>query len=1351
MQDFLRVRDRSGTATSASSSHSGPGPGGSSRLSGSTASFSASGAGIRLAAFPQDVTLRIFSFLPLSALAAVAACSRRLKVMAYNDVLYDRKLRAWYYLSPSPPAGLAPPPPAVVPTTSASLRPRPLDPDSVPLHVRDAWARIAPALGSATAPNAALAALGLPAGTGGVPGTNARDTFRRIHAVLWPLYRGFRAGAAQGAARVMDFADTVDQTAYFGLVKVFGRAALTDDFRAINENVHAGIQVLESQLLSSFDRAYETNDMDGMRQLAKCLFFLTGGDSCVQLFIYKSPIFFDHAKDVTDNFRALGLTSGAAPPPTSPPGPISTDLTSPTSPESSSPTTAAAKSASLAHLADSDSPLQRYLDSMSRTLESQLPVIKRVFPHPVPSQYAFVSKVFDECILDYLSRLLREAQSRDQVVFLASLTHMFEHCSILIRELAEHHGLDAARLEDMLHACLAPFTGAQYMDREVAHLRNAYAESLAAWAAKVAAQRRAAKGAAGGHVRVSVPDPNLGRRVLSSVKTVLLTPQALVARAIRGGGSGGDKYSAALALSSTSPVDGTGGLGHGLGHEIDGLASPTSPGDGDAGEDGKPATAAFDQLDALLSVDLVLSMITQNRASVKRAVVMMKRSGDVKRHVERLFSILLTTVAERHIRPSFEIATERLSAYKASEDLEVLPLIQFFGMIQVVDVLLQMVHLYFTEDMAQYVNLNDFLSDSIQEKKKFEKVIDDCVATGLDRAMLTLMAQSEFLLSTEQHPSDFDPPDEVMTDTRPTDACRMSVACLDKHIEMLRACAEKNILSVFLAEVGSRFFQVLSKHIRRQRISVVGGFRLMCDLNAYHAWAESLRNGEVARMFRALKELSNVFVVTDMPALKALVKDQARYGGVFRVEDVYEFIERRADYDRIKSKVKESECSFSPPTHPPPTPMPSMSTSKAPPATPAALSKKYQLIRELGSGAYGVVSSAKNLETGDDIAIKRVTKVFDKTILAKRALREIKLLRHFNGHENITSILDMEVPSNMADYNEIYLVQELMEADLHQIIRSEQPLTDAHFQYFVYQILRGLKYIHSANVLHRDLKPGNLLVNADCELKICDFGLARGFSNDPDANGGFMTEYVATRWYRAPEIMLSFQCYTKAIDMWSVGCIFGELLGGKPMFKGRDYVDQLNQILAVLGTPDDATLRRVGSQRAQVYIRSLPRSPRIPFQTLFPRATPLALDLLDKLLQFDPAQRITVEDALAHPYLATYHDPDEEPAHPHQFDFAFENAKTIDEIRALITREVVSWKAQRQQGSGAANVPPPIVAPVPVAAGAAHAGGAHRGDGLKSPDIEQARQVPKAVVDEAAGPRPGVDPELERELAQGVF
>jgi len=247
-----------------------------------------------------------------------------------------------------------------------------------------------------------------------------------------------------------------------------------------------------------------------------------------------------------------------------------------------------------------------------------------------------------------------------------------------------------------------------------------------------------------------------------------------------------------------------------------------------------------------------------------------------------------------------------------------------------------------------------------------------------------------------------------------------------------------------------------------------------------------------------------------------------------------------------------------------------------------------------------------------------------------------------------------------------------MEADLHQIIRSGQALSDSHFQFFIYQILRGLKFIHSANVLHRDLKPGNLLVNSDCQLKIIDFGLARGFSEKPEDNIGFMTEYVATRWYRAPEIMLSFQQYTKAIDVWSVGCILAELLGSNVLFPGKDYVHQLNLILSVLGTPPEESIRRIGSPKAQDYVRKLPKMTRVPFSRLYPKASPAALDLLEKMLEFDPLRRITVEQALKHPYLAEFNDPSDEPSHT-PFDFAFEAADTIPEIRALIYEEVMSY------------------------------------------------------------------------------
>ncbi|KAF6071839.1 Protein kinase domain family protein [Candida albicans] len=296
------------------------------------------------------------------------------------------------------------------------------------------------------------------------------------------------------------------------------------------------------------------------------------------------------------------------------------------------------------------------------------------------------------------------------------------------------------------------------------------------------------------------------------------------------------------------------------------------------------------------------------------------------------------------------------------------------------------------------------------------------------------------------------------------------------------------------------------------------------------------------------------------------------------------------------------------------------------------IDSRFKIVKELGHGAYGIVCSAK----------------------------------YDNGSKKF---------SIQTTFNEIYLYEELMECDMHQIIRSGQPLSDQHYQSFIYQVLCGLNFIHSADVLHRDLKPGNLLVNADCELKICDFGLARGFSENPDENAGFMTEYVATRWYRAPEIMLSFTNYTKAIDIWSVGCILAELLGGKPLFRGKDYVDQLNQILMILGTPPESTLQRIGSHRAQNYVRSLPITRKASYEELFPDANPLALDLLERMLTLDPRERITVRDALNHKYLELWHDPKEEIECQVKFDFkSFETVDGLDEMKQLIMDEVQKFR-----------------------------------------------------------------------------
>jgi mitogen-activated protein kinase 1/3 len=290
----------------------------------------------------------------------------------------------------------------------------------------------------------------------------------------------------------------------------------------------------------------------------------------------------------------------------------------------------------------------------------------------------------------------------------------------------------------------------------------------------------------------------------------------------------------------------------------------------------------------------------------------------------------------------------------------------------------------------------------------------------------------------------------------------------------------------------------------------------------------------------------------------------------------------------------------------------------------------------------------------------------------KRILREVKMLHHFK-HENIVSLADLVEPPPGHPFKDVYMVLEFMETDLHKIIYSKNQLTDDHVQYFMYQAVRALKYIHSAHVIHRDLKPSNLLLNGNCDLKICDFGLARGL--DETVPSAHLTEYVVTRWYRAPEVMYSVQDYSFQIDVWALGCILAELLGKAPLWPGDDYIRQMNLIFDVLGTPTEEDMAVITNARALAYIRSLPPRPRVPWRQLFPNASELALDLLNQMLQFNPARRITVQQALEHPYFADLRNPESETVCDAVFDYSFEReGKTKEDLQRYMWDQIYYFR-----------------------------------------------------------------------------
>ncbi|XP_014376145.1 mitogen-activated protein kinase 14 isoform X3 [Alligator sinensis] len=316
--------------------------------------------------------------------------------------------------------------------------------------------------------------------------------------------------------------------------------------------------------------------------------------------------------------------------------------------------------------------------------------------------------------------------------------------------------------------------------------------------------------------------------------------------------------------------------------------------------------------------------------------------------------------------------------------------------------------------------------------------------------------------------------------------------------------------------------------------------------------------------------------------------------------------------------------------------------------------ERYQNLSPVGSGAYGSVCSAYDTKTGLRVAVKKLSRPFQSIIHAKRTYRELRLLKHMK-HENVIGLLDVFTPAkSLEEFNDVYLVTHLMGADLNNIVKC-QKLTDDHVQFLIYQILRGLKYIHSADIIHR----------------ILDFGLARHTDDE-------MTGYVATRWYRAPEIMLNWMHYNQTVDIWSVGCIMAELLTGRTLFPGTDHIDQLKLILRLVGTPGAELLTKISSESARNYIQSLSYMPKMNFENVFIGANPLAVDLLEKMLVLDTDKRITAAEALAHAYFAQYHDPDDEPvADP--YDQSFESRELeIEEWKSLTYDEVTSF------------VPPPL-------------------------------------------------------------
>eukprot|EP00026_Physarum_polycephalum_P011200 Phypoly_transcript_11405.p1 GENE.Phypoly_transcript_11405~~Phypoly_transcript_11405.p1 ORF type:complete len:299 (+),score=26.26 Phypoly_transcript_11405:109-1005(+) len=285
---------------------------------------------------------------------------------------------------------------------------------------------------------------------------------------------------------------------------------------------------------------------------------------------------------------------------------------------------------------------------------------------------------------------------------------------------------------------------------------------------------------------------------------------------------------------------------------------------------------------------------------------------------------------------------------------------------------------------------------------------------------------------------------------------------------------------------------------------------------------------------------------------------------------------------------------------------------------------RYQKIQKLGEGTYGVVYQARDLHTGNIVALKKIRLELEDEGVPSTSVREISVLKELQ-HANIVRLLDVVFTSD-----KLQLVFEFLDQDLKKYIDSVTTVQPDLVQSYMYQIILGLDFCHSRRILHRDLKPQNLLIDREGTLKIADLGLARAVTIPLRP----YTHEVVTLWYRAPEVLLGSKTYGIGLDMWSVGCIFAEMLNNRPLFPGDSEIDELFHIFRALGTPNEETWP--GVSRLQYYSETFPTWKAKPIQQLLPNCNdPTAVDLLRQMLHYEPTRRISCKQALNHPYFRT--------------------------------------------------------------------------------------------------------------------
>ncbi|KAJ1967338.1 F-box protein: endocytic membrane traffic, recycling ReCYcling 1 [Dispira parvispora] len=745
------------------------------------------------------------------------------------------------------------------------------------------------------------------------------QVFKVIYTYLIPFYTRYRTPQGYNQrysptslihskeSSILDpttLATDLDQALLLDQLGWFARVGVVNDANWLNSQLESDILCFTNLHLDGFQRAYYAGQISGMQYHASVMQLLRDGTPCVQQVVDNHPFFRPFV-----NSSAMETLFKSAPP---------TIFASSNNPRSGQ-------------------QWCQFLAELLTHVRDFAELVAVVFPDPAPALSHFSERILKTYVAPTLLSVLRQEELvHTPAQWLETATDMVCQCLNWIDDI---HGLPDVELlvgytQEVLFRQCEPLVRDQLrLEKELMDRNNT--KLINAWKQKERSTGLPQPSPAGDTVV-----PPLGkyhdRNHLMSVKQDALTtlekslkpiPAATAIPELKVVNSPeSSDHQASAKDAVTNPDQSPPSLPEPSTQETTvESATPVAPPLRRQRSSGLLPTLGLDKgFSNFLSLDLAITMIHTNKEAIGRTSIFWldapddwKPKQDVLECIEYLFVSLLRHLGRDHITTAFTTAISQLARVqplhqeKVNYSQSLAALSQFLELIHLADLIIQMIEVYHKQELLVFIDEHDFLSTCNQEKKALEVNVDDHTAAGLDRVIDIMMAQVEHLLQVQQLPTDFNPKNpEESHELRPTAACTQVLDCLSRYTSLVSQGADKNIVEVFLGEVGLRLFHALGEHIRRFRIAMgSGGFQLISDLNAYHHWSSQyLKTPDVVRYFDVLKELGNLYIVTPQH-LRELLHDTPRFEPVFRVEEIYEFVMLRADYTHIKGMVEE-RCGF---------------------------------------------------------------------------------------------------------------------------------------------------------------------------------------------------------------------------------------------------------------------------------------------------------------------------------------------------------------------------------------------------------------------------------------------------------